>query len=83
MKAKLIPIGNSKGVRIPASVIKACGLCDELEMHVENGVILLAPARHVREEWGAAFHKMATAGDDAPVIPEAVGNDFDTEDWAW
>jgi len=49
MKAKLIPIGNSKGVRIPASVIKACGLSDELEMHVENGVILLAPARHVRE----------------------------------
>ena len=83
MKAKLILIGNSKGVRIPASVIRACGLSDELEMRGENGVILLAPARHVREGWGAAFHKMATAGDDAPVIPEALDNDFDTEDWTW
>lgn len=83
MKVKLIPIGNSKGVRIPASVIKASGLSDELEMRVESGVILLAPARHVREGWGAAFHEMAAAGDDAPVIPEAVNNDFDTEDWTW
>lgn len=83
MKVNLIPIGNSKGVRIPASVIKACGLSDELEMRVENGVILLAPARPMREGWGAAFHKMAAAGDDAPVIPEAVKNDFDTEDWTW
>jgi antitoxin MazE len=83
MKVNLIPIGNSKGVRIPASVIKACGLSDELEMRVENGVILLAPARHVREGWGAAFHKMAAAEDDTPVIPEALDNAFDTEDWTW
>jgi antitoxin MazE len=83
MKVNLIPIGNSKGVRIPASVIKACGLSDELEMRVENGVILLAPARHVREGWGAAFHKMAAAEDDTPVTPEALDNAFDTEDWTW
>jgi antitoxin MazE len=81
MKVKLVSIGNSKGVRIPASVIKECGLGNELEMRVENGVVVLAPARAVREGWGAAFEKMAAAGDDAPVIPDTVQNDFDTEDW--
>ena len=36
MKINLISIGNSKGVRIPLSVIKQCGLGDKLEMRVEN-----------------------------------------------
>lgn len=81
MKVNLVSIGNSKGVRIPASVIKECGLGNELEMRVENGVVVLAPARRVREGWGAAFEKMAAADDDAPVIPDTVQNDFDTEDW--
>ena len=83
MKIKLISIGNSKGIRIPSSVIKQCGLGDELEMRVENGVIMLAPVRSVREGWGAAFEKMAGAGDDVPLVPDALGNDFDAEDWKW
>lgn len=81
MKINLISIGNSKGVRIPSSVIKQCGLGDELEMRVENGVIILVPVRNVRESWGAAFEKMATAGDDIPLVLDALENDFDAEDW--
>jgi len=83
MKVNLVPIGNSKGVRIPASIIKECGLGNPLEMRVEDGVVVLAPARGVREGWDAAFRKMAAAGDDAPVIADTVENDFDTEDWTW
>lgn len=83
MKVNLIPIGNSKGVRIPASVIKECGLGDELDMRVEKGTIVLAPARKVREGWGSAFEKMAAAGDDEPLMPDTLANNFDDEDWTW
>jgi len=83
MRVNLVSIGNSKGVRIPASVIKECGVGNELEMQVQNGVIVLAPARGVREGWGAAFEKMAAAEDDAAVTPDTVENDFDTEEWTW
>lgn len=83
MKVNLISIGNSKGIRIPSSVIKQCGLGDELEMRVEKGVIVLAPVRSVREDWGAAFEKMAVAGDDVSLVPDALENDFDAEDWTW
>ena len=38
MKINLISIGNSRGIRIPSSVIKQCGLGDELELSIENGV---------------------------------------------
>ena len=83
MKINLISIGNSKGIRIPSSVIKQCGLGDELDMRVENGIIMLAPVRGVREGWNAAFEKMAAAGDDAPLLPDALENDFDAEGWTW
>ena len=83
MKIKLISIGNSKGIRIPSSVIKRCGLGDELEMRVENGVIVLAPVRSVREGWSAAFEKMAAVGDDEPLVPEGLENEFDAEGWTW
>ncbi len=83
MKVKLISIGNSKGVRIPSQVIKECRLGNELEMRINNGVITLAPVRKTREDWSAAFEKMASVGDDAPLLPDALGNDFDTEEWTW
>ena len=83
MKTSLVSIGNSKGVRIPASVIKECGFGDELEMRVESGVVILAPAKGAREGWDTAFREMAPAGDDAPMIPDTLANDFDAEDWTW
>ena len=82
MKIRLISIGSSKGIRIPSSVIRQCGLGDELEMRVEDGVIVLASLRRVREGWSGAFEKMAVAGD-APLVPDALENDFDAEGWTW
>ncbi len=32
MKVKLVSIGNSKGIRIPQSIIKACGFENEVEI---------------------------------------------------
>lgn len=83
MKVKLVRIGNSRGVRIPASVIKECGFHDELEMRVEDGAVVLEPPRGVRAGWGAAFETMAAAGDDAPVLPDGVEPDVDSDDWTW
>jgi len=83
VKIKLISIGNSKGIRIPSSVIRQCGLGNELEMRVEKGVIVLAPVRSVRVGWGAAFEKMAAVCDDAPLVPDELETDFDAESWTW
>jgi antitoxin MazE len=83
MKVNLIRIGNSKGVRIPASVIKECGFDEEIEMRVEQGVIVLSPLRGVRQGWDAAFEKMAAAGDDAALIADTLETGFDSEEWTW
>ena len=54
MKVNLVSIGNSEGVRIPRSIIKACGFGDQVEMRVSDGAVVLAPAHKPREDWDAA-----------------------------
>jgi antitoxin MazE len=83
MKVNLIRIGNSKGVRIPASVIRECGFGDQVELRVARGVVTLAPARGGRDGWDAAFARMAAAGDDAALLPDTLENAFDSEEWTW
>ena len=82
MMVKLVSIGNSKGIRIPRSVIRQCGFEDQLEMRVSDGIVTLAPARRLREGWESAFARMAAAGDDELMIPDDLTNDWD-EDWGW
>jgi len=83
MKVHLISIGNSKGIRIPASVIKECGLGDELEMRVENKAVILTPARRTRDGWDQAFNSMHKAGDDDALWPDDMQADFDDKEWTW
>lgn len=83
MKVNLVPIGNSKGVRLPSSVIKQCGFGEQIEMRVENGTVVLAPLRHPREGWDDAFARMARDGDDAPLLPGDMGHGWDEEEWEW
>mgnify|MGYP002626526158 CR=1 FL=1 len=83
MKAKLIAIGNSKGVRLPRAVIDECGFGEEIELRVERGTVVLAPARGAREGWDDAFRGMAAEGDDAPLLPDRLEHDWDEEEWEW
>lgn len=83
MKVNLIPIGNSKGVRLPSSVIKECGFGDQIEMRVEHGIVVLAPARRTRDGWDGAFAKMAAAKDDTLLVPDTMEHDWDKEEWEW
>ncbi len=83
MKVKLVSIGNSKGIRIPRSIIETCGFGDEVELGVGDGVVVLAPVGKLRQGWDEAFAEMADAGDDAPLVPEPLRHDWDEREWRW
>ena len=51
MKISLVRIGNSQGIRIPASVIKQCGFEQELELNVKNKAMVVTAADIVRRGW--------------------------------
>jgi len=81
MKVNLIRIGNSKGVRLPRSIIKECGFGDQIEMRVEQGVVLLAQAHGTREGWDDAFARMATERDDTLIIADTIEHGWDEQEW--
>ncbi len=83
MKTRLIAIGNSKGVRIPATLIREAGLEHELDMRVEDGELKISPARSVREGWDQAFAAAARNTADALLIDDTLANDFDDQEWHW
>ena len=83
MKAVLVPIGNSRGVRIPKPVIKQCGLEDEVEMDVQDGTILIRAPRARRVGWAEAFAEMARTGNDKLVEGRFPSTQWDKEEWEW
>jgi antitoxin MazE len=83
MKADLIRIGNSRGVRIPKAVIDQCGLGKRVEMRVEGDNLIITSVKAPRSGWDEAFKAMAKEGDDAPLLPEDLEQGFDETEWEW
>ncbi len=83
MRVKLTTIGNSKGVRLPKSVLQECQVEEEgFELEVKDGSIVLHPVRGFRAEWEEHFKAMAEAGGDV-LLDEETSTEFDEEDWQW
>jgi len=82
MKASVVQIGNSRGVRIPKAVLEQVGLRDEVEMEVRGSQLIIRPADHPRAGWEAAFAKMAEHGDDA-LLDSSTPTQWDETEWQW
>ncbi len=85
MIARIIRIGNSKGIRIPKVLLDQSGLHDEVELEVQDRRLIIRPRRSIREGWDKAFRTMAENKDD-----ELIDNNFlrgqsswDEKEWEW
>jgi antitoxin MazE len=84
MKTRIVRIGNSQGVRIPKPLLEQTGLHGEVEMIVQDGSLIIRPARRPREGWTAAFREMARRGDDALLDNASPSlSTWDEDDWVW
>ena len=82
MRARLVQIGNSRGIRIPKPFIEQAGLTEEVEIEVRDGAIVITARVAPREEWAQAAKRMHEAGDDALLDPPTATR-FDEEEWTW
>jgi antitoxin MazE len=82
MKARVVQIGNSRGIRLPKPLIEAVGLTDEVELRVRDGAIVILPARSPRQGWAEAAQTLRDRGEASPLDPPA-NTRFDEEDWEW
>ena len=83
MRARIIKIGNSQGLRIPKPILDQTGIMDEVEIEVEKNQIIIRPIKNVREGWETAFKEMGEKGDDEPIIDENISHSWDEEEWQW
>lgn len=84
MKATLVRIGNSRGIRLPKPVIEQCGFENQVEMEVHHHELVIRSASKPREGWASAFARMSECGDDEILdrVAEA-GTTWDEEEWEW
>jgi antitoxin MazE len=82
MKARLVRIGNSRGVRLPKPLIEEAGLTDEVELRVRDGAVVIISTARPRNGWGEAARQMRQRGDDR-LLEAPTPTRFDDEDWKW
>jgi antitoxin MazE len=84
MKASIVRIGNSQGIRIPKVVLEQTQLKGEVELEVRDRQILIRAATKPRHEWDRKFRIMAEKGDDKLLDSEAISlTSWDKEEWEW
>jgi antitoxin MazE len=75
MKARIVRIGNSQGIRIPKPLLDQTGLSGEVEIDAQDDTLIIRPARRPRAGWAAAFREMAHRGDDTLLDDDTPGPD--------
>ncbi|MDQ6925091.1 MAG: AbrB/MazE/SpoVT family DNA-binding domain-containing protein, partial [Candidatus Eremiobacteraeota bacterium] len=71
MKARIVRVGNSRGIRLPKLLLDHAGLPEEVELVAEPGRITIEAGARPRAGWEEAARAMAERGDDALLDPSA------------
>jgi len=81
MEANIIRIGNSKGLRLPKSVLNKYHIADKVEMVLEaDQIIIRAIPAKPRNGWEDAFAKLQASGGDELLIPDVFADET-PEEW--
>jgi antitoxin MazE len=84
MRARIIKIGNSQGIRIPKPILEQTGIMEDVELEVEKNQIIIRPISKIRAGWENAFKTMAEKGDDELIHEtENISHSWDEEEWQW
>lgn len=83
MKANIIRIGNSKGLRLPKAILRQCRLDGTVELEVKDDCVIIRTERKARRGWDEAFAAMAAHGDDALLDAKAAPTEWDRREWRW
>lgn len=80
MEISIIPIGNSKGIRLSKTLLEKYNIKDTVELILEKGYIIIRPKKSPRLGWDKAFKRMNKNGDDKLLMND-VFEDEDFTEW--
>jgi antitoxin MazE len=78
VRAKLVKIGNSRGIRLAKPLLQVAGLTDEVEIEIAPGVLNIRTSLQPRAGWAEA----AAACDAEGLLDEMTTTRFDDKQWA-
>ncbi len=85
MITKVIKIGNSRGIRIPKSIIEQSGIKNEVELEINDDKIIIKSIPEARRNWDLAFSKMRENNDDSLLDKDFLRDQslWDEQEWTW
>ena len=84
MKAQIVRIGNSQGIRIPKPFLQQSRIAKEVDIKVQGNQIVLRSLRRSREGWEESFRLMTSKGDDRLLDEKLLKQTrWDEEEWQW
>ncbi|MGL2993360.1 AbrB/MazE/SpoVT family DNA-binding domain-containing protein [Flavobacterium sp. TSSA_36] len=81
MDISVIPIGNSRGIRLSKTLLEKYNITDKVELILEKGYIILKPKSEPRKGWEKSFKKMHENGEDKLLIND-IFDDEKFEEWS-
>ncbi len=82
MKAQIIQIGNSQGIRIPKVLLEDSRITGEVDLELHPDGILIRNTQQPRAGWDEAFKAMAENEDDELASGNSATN-FEKKEWQW
>jgi antitoxin MazE len=82
MKAQIIQIGNSQGIRIPKALLLETKISGEVELEVHPDGILIKNVKRPRSDWDERF-RLAAEQDDEMSNGGRVPTTFEKKEWQW
>ena len=86
VRQRIVKIGNSRGIRLPAHILSVAGLSegDEVELQAETGHIVISPARQPRAGWAEQAAALAASGEDQLLDGDTMAtSSWDHSEWEW
>ena len=84
VKARIVKIGNSRGVRLPKVILEQSGIGEEVELVAEPNCVIIRSADLPRKGWEDQFEEMARLGDDRLLDQNAgQATQWDEREWKW
>jgi len=81
MELKVVPIGNSRGVRLPKGVLTKYAIGSEVVLEEREEGLLLRSKKDRRLSWDDTFKDMAREREDWSEFDATVGDGLDKEPW--
>lgn len=82
VRTQIIKIGNSRGVRIPKTMLEASGIEGEVTISFVNGGLVVRSILPPRSGWEEQLKEMVASEGDLAVDGCAESR-FDEEEWEW